>query len=166
MTAQTRSATGIAVQYMVLAAFVGACLAAGVIGTWLSGAMQSAWYAELRRPQWAPPAWLFGPVWTVLYASMGTSAWLVWRGHGWRRGGNAMAAFMVQLALNSVWSGIFFGLRAPGWAFVELVALWVAILVTVVLFRRLERVAAMLLIPYLAWVSFAGALNFEIWRLN
>lgn len=166
MTVQTRRSPGAALQVLALVAFIGACLAAGVIGTWLSGAMQSSWYAELRRPEWAPPAWVFGPVWTALYAMMGTAAWLVWREHGWERAKSAFGVFAVQLALNSVWSGIFFGLREPGWAFAELIVLWLAILATVVVFQRLHRVAGMLLLPYLAWVSFAGVLNFAIWRLN
>ncbi|MGV3724103.1 MAG: TspO/MBR family protein, partial [Actinomycetota bacterium] len=130
MTVQTRQPITFASKWLALAAFIGVCLAAGVIGTALSGTTQSTWYAELRRPDWAPPAWVFGPVWTTLYAMMGTAAWLVWRELGWGRGGKPLSAFAVQLALNSIWSGIFFGLREPGWAFFELVVLWLAIVVT------------------------------------
>jgi benzodiazapine receptor len=123
------------------------------------------YYAGLRKPSWAPPAWLFGPVWTVLYALIGTAAWLVARDP--RRGGQpALKLWGAQLALNAAWTPIFFGLRAPGAALVEIVAMWVAIAVTTVAFVRRRRLAAALMLPYLAWVTFATLLNLAIWRRN
>ena len=122
------------------------------------------WYRELEKPGWAPPPWLFGPVWTVLYAMMGIAAWLVDRSRPMSRG--ALGLFGLQLALNALWTPIFFGLRRPFAAFVEILAMWVAILATVVAFTRARVVAGLLLVPYLAWVTFAALLNGAIWRRN
>ena len=123
------------------------------------------YYARLSKPDWAPPGWLFGPVWTVLYALMGTAAWLVAR-----KPGSAARAPLVlwgaQLALNATWTPVFFGLRAPGLALVNIVALWSALVATIAAFFSRRRLAAGLLLPYLAWVSFATALNYGIWRRN
>lgn len=124
------------------------------------------WYASLRKPAWNPPGWVFGPVWFALYSMMAVAAWRVWREGGWRRQGGPLGWFLVQLALNAAWSPLFFGLRRPGVAFLEIVLLWVAIAVTLVRFRPVSRAAALLLAPYLAWVSFAAVLNFALWRLN
>lgn len=126
------------------------------------------WYEALARPSWSPPGWLIGAIWTVLYVMMAVAAWLVWR-DGAVRGVSAkvpLAVWGVQLALNAAWSPIFFGLRAPGWALVDLVALWVAIVATTVLFFRRTLWAGILFLPYVAWVSFAGVLNLRIWQLN
>jgi benzodiazapine receptor len=120
-------------------------------------------YAGLERPAWAPPAWLFGPVWTVLYALIATAGWLVWRRVGW---GPALWAWVVQLVLNVLWTPLFFGAGRYGLAFAELVLMWLAIGVTVDRFRRVSGPAAALLLPYWAWVAFAGTLNLTIWRLN
>ncbi len=124
------------------------------------------WYEALTRPPWTPPDWLFGPVWTVLYGLMAVSAWLVWRRGGFAAQPLPLSAFMVQLGLNATWSWLFFGLNRPGIALGGLVLLYLAVAATLVLFWKLERVAASLLVPYLLWLSFAAALNFEIWRLN
>jgi tryptophan-rich sensory protein len=123
------------------------------------------YYADLRKPAWAPPPWLFGPVWTALYALIGVAAWLVDRrgGAGSRR---ALGLWGGQLALNAAWTPIFFGLRAPGPALVEILVLWVAVAATTIAFLARRTAAGALLLPYLAWVTFATALNFEIWRLN
>lgn len=123
------------------------------------------YYARLDRPPWAPPGWLFGPVWTVLYAMMGVAAWLVAKrgGAGTRP---ALGLFGTQLVLNAAWTPIFFGLRNPGLALVEIGVMWVAIAATVVAFLARRTAAGALLLPYLAWVSFAALLNFEIWRRN
>ena len=123
-----------------------------------------AWYRSLNRPRWSPPAWVFGPVWTFLYASMGVAAWLVWRRGGRRR--VPLALFGVQLALNAAWTPLFFGARAIGPALAEIVATWVAVLATTVAFARQRSLAGALLLPYLAWVSFATALTASIWRRN
>lgn len=153
-------------QPLALVVCVVICLAAGGIGSVWTTASVRTWYQEIERPSWTPPDGLFGPVWTALYLMMAIALWLVWREKGVRGAPAAMGAFAVQLVLNTAWSGIFFGLRMPGLAFAELVLLWVAILVTIVLFWRVRPLAGALLLPYIAWVSFAGALNFALWRLN
>jgi translocator protein len=124
------------------------------------------WYLALERPAWSPPPWLFGPVWSVLYLLIGLSAWLVWKRRGFAGARVALALFLVQHALNAAWSWLFFGLQAPGLALVEILVLWALILATILAFWRHRRLAGLLLVPYLVWVSFAAALNFEIWRLN
>lgn len=122
-------------------------------------------YSELNRPAWAPPSWLFGPVWTVLYLLMGIATWLVWlRPHRLRSA--ALAAFLVQLVLNAAWSWIFFGLRETGIAFAEISVLWIAILITLMLFWKVRKSAGMLLVPYLVWVGYAAALNYSLWAMN
>ncbi len=142
------------------------CLAVGGIGSlWTMQAIPE-WYAGLRKPSWTPPAGVFGPVWTLLYITMGIAAWLVWRKEGWAGAVVPLALFAVQLALNLAWSGIFFGLRQPGWAFLEIVLLWGAIVATMVAFFRVVPAAGWLLAPYLLWVTFAAALNFAVWSLN
>ena len=125
-----------------------------------------AWYQGLVKPALTPPGWVFGPVWTVLYAAMGVSAWLVWRQKDRVPVQGALFLFGIQLVLNGIWTYLFFGLKNPGLAFVEILVLWVAIACTVISFRQKSRTAALILIPYLAWVSFAAYLNFELWRLN
>ena len=125
-----------------------------------------AWYWQLSKPAWTPPPWLFGPVWTLLYMMMGVSAWLLWARRSGPGGRAAMALFLAQLALNFAWTPLFFGLHALGVAMAEMVALWLAILGTIVVGWRVRRAAALMLLPYLAWVSFAAALNFAIWQLN
>jgi tryptophan-rich sensory protein len=124
------------------------------------------WYKNLAKPWWTPPDWLFGPVWTLLYLFMGVAAWLVWRRGGFQEARGALALFLVQLLLNALWSWVFFGLQQPGWAFLELSLLWLAIAATLAAFWRLVPAAGWLLAPYLAWVSFAGVLNFALWHLN
>ena len=125
-----------------------------------------AWYATLDKPPWTPPSWLFGPVWTALYMAMGLAAWGVWRAGSGRPRRQALAAFGVQLALNALWTPVFFGLHRPGSALLVIGLLLVAIAVTIVLFGRIRRWAAALLVPYLAWVAFATALNASIWLRN
>ena len=132
----------------------------------------SAFYAQLVKPSWAPPAWLFGPAWTVLYVLMGTAAWLVWRERALRDPArrrarrHGLAIYVVHLLVNALWTWIFFRWRAGGAAFAELVVLWVFIAITAVLFHRVRPLAAWLLVPYLAWVTYAGALNWAVWRAN
>lgn len=118
------------------------------------------------RPPWAPPGWLFGPVWSALYLLMGLAAWLVWRVRGFAGARSALLVFVSQLAVNALWTWLFFVWRQGALAFLEILMLWVLILVTIGLFWRASRVAALLLLPYLAWVSFASVLTFAIWRLN
>lgn len=128
--------------------------------------LPGAWYATLSKPAWNPPAAVFAPVWTVLYASMGVAAWLVWRRAGFAVAGPALAAFCAQLVLNAAWSYLFFGLHRPGIAFADILALWVVILVVVLLFWRVDWRAGALMVPYLVWVGFASCLNFALWRMN
>jgi len=132
----------------------------------IASASDVNFYTTLVQPAWAPPAWLFGPAWSVLYILMATSAWLVWRRRGFRDAGNALTLFVVQLALNALWTWLFFAWRQGGIALAELLVLWVMIVATIAMFWKLHRLAAALLVPYLCWVSFAGALNFALWRLN
>jgi benzodiazapine receptor len=136
--------------------------AAGAIASVNAG----EFYAELARPSWAPPAWLFGPVWSVLYASMAIAAWLVWRARGFAGARTALVLFVVQLAANALWSWLFFAWQRGGLAFAEVVVLCGLVLATIVAFQRISTVAALLLYPYLAWSAFASALTFAIWRLN
>lgn len=124
-------------------------------------------YGQLARPHWAPPAWLFGPVWSALYLLIAIAAWLVWQRHGWHRARGALALFVVQLGANALWSWLFFAWRLGGPAFAEIVILWLLIVATLVAFWRLRvRLAAGLMLPYLAWVSFAVVLCHAIWQLN
>lgn len=134
------------------------------------GAFASAgageFYLALVHPDWAPPPWLFGPVWSVLYVFMGVSAWLVWRRRGFARARISLILFAVQLAANGLWTWLFFVWHQGALALSEVLLLWCLIFATMVLFSRVSKLAAALLIPYLAWVSFATALTFSLWRLN
>ena len=151
--------------WLVLIVFLGVCLAAGGVGSVFTATSVREWYPTLRKPAGTPPSWIFGPVWTTLYVLMAVSAWLVWRDYGW--GARfALLVFFAQLALNVAWSGIFFGSRLPGVAFGEIVLLWLAVLFNLIVFYMLQPIAALLLLPYLFWVSYAGYLNYGIWRLN
>lgn len=123
-------------------------------------------YADLVRPDWAPPAWVFGPAWTLLYVLMGIAAWLVWRARGMRGARVALSLFVAQLVLNALWSWLFFGWRLGGLAFVDVIALWALIVATCVAFWRISPLAGGLLVPYLLWVTYAAALNYAVWQLN
>lgn len=125
-----------------------------------------AFYAELARPSWAPPAWLFGPVWSALYALMAVSAWLVWRDRGFASARTALVLFIMQLAANALWSWLFFAWHRGDLAFAGVLVLWCLIVATIVSFQRISILAAGLLYPYLAWCTFASALTFTIWSLN
>lgn len=148
---------------LALFAWLLACFAAAASGAMF---MPGEWYAALNKPAWNPPGWIFGPVWTALYVMMAVAAWLVWRRGGFAAQRRPLGWFLAQLVLNALWTPLFFGLRQPGWAFAEILLLWLAILATLLAFRSVSRAAAWLLVPYLAWVSFAAVLNGTIWRLN
>jgi benzodiazapine receptor len=160
MTARQRARGAVALGVALVIAFVPA------LGGVVTG--PSAWYEGLAKPLWNPPGWVFGPVWTALYASMWVASWLVWR----ERGGKpravrvALWVYLAQLVLNAAWSPLFFGLRRPDLAMIDIVLLWAAIVATVALFWRVRPVAGAVLLPYLAWVTFAAGLNFAIWRMN
>lgn len=148
-----------------LVAALGLCFAAAAAGSVATASSVGGWYATLAKPAWTPPGWVFGPVWTVLYAAMGVAAWLVWRSATAVRD-RALTLFAVQLALNVAWSWLFFGLRRIDLALVEILVLWAAIAATTAAFARARAGAAWLLVPYLAWVSFAAVLNAALLRLN
>lgn len=124
------------------------------------------WYAQLHKPAWNPPNWVFGPVWTLLYITMAIAAWLVWRRGGFMAQKKPLSLFLLQLFLNGLWTPLFFGLHWPGLALLDLLLLWLALLATVIAFWKVRPLAGALLVPYLVWVSFAGALNCALWRLN
>ena len=149
-----------------LIGFIAACFASAGLGAAATSTSVGGWYQTLTKPSWNPPAWLFGPVWSALYLMMAVAAWLVWRDHGWKAARSALMWFGIQLALNVLWSFLFFGRQRPGLAFAEIVALWISIVATCLAFQGKSVTAAWLLIPYLAWTSFAGFLNFTIWRMN
>lgn len=167
------------------------CTLAGGIGSFFTASSVSTWYATLEKPALNPPSWVFAPVWTILYLMMSFSLFLVWKnnwkiqyplitkkwGKAWNpysqrlwtgswQTANVISIFGIQLGLNTLWSVLFFGMQTPGFAFFELLALWCAIIYTIINFYRISKPAAYLLIPYLLWVSFAGYLNFMIWMLN
>lgn len=152
-------------QALGLAGWLAATFVAGGAGA-IASAGAPSFYSELSLPPWAPPAWLFGPVWSVLYVLMGLAAWLVWRKHGFRGASTALRLFVVQLFANALWTWIFFVWRHGALSLAEIVALWLLIASTIAAFWRLHKPAALLLVPYLAWVSFATALTFLLWRLN
>jgi tryptophan-rich sensory protein len=125
------------------------------------------WYQNINKPSWNPPSWIFGPVWTTLYIMMGIALFLVWKSEvSDVMKKNAIAIFAVQLLLNFFWSFIFFNQQQPGWAFVEIIVMWIAILSTIFVFANVSKTAAWLLVPYISWVSFATILNYTIWQLN
>ena len=155
----TRQAVGLVV-------CVAICFAAAGLGSLFARPVIGSWYSLLHKPPWTPPNWVFGPVWSALYLCMAIAAWLVWRRAGLSGAKLPLALFAIQLVFNVTWSGIFFGLRMPGVAFVEIVFLWLFILATTAAFWPFSRVAAWLMAPYLLWVTFAAALNYEFWRRN
>lgn len=148
-----------------LAGFILLCLLVAAVGGAVTASSVGTWYQGLAKPSFNPPDWVFGPVWTTLYVLMAIAAWRVWRLELARRR-PALALWALQLALNLCWSFVFFGARAIGPALAEIVVLLAAILATLVLFWRLDRLAGALLVPYAAWVAFAAVLNAALWRLN
>jgi tryptophan-rich sensory protein len=143
------------------------CEAAGIIGSLFTTPNIPTWYATFKKPGFAPPNWLFAPVWTILFLLMGIALYLVWR-QGWNNPPvkSAMIIFIVQLVVNILWSAVFFGLKSPLAGFFVIVALWFLIILTIILFTNVSKVAGILLVPYLLWVSFASVLNFMLYKLN
>jgi translocator protein len=137
-------------------------LLAGAIGS-IASVSAPEFYAALERPAWSPPGWVFGPVWTMLYLMMGCAAFLVWRERGWTP---VLTFFAIHLVFNALWSWLFFAWRSGAWSFADIVLLWLMIGALVVAFWRIKPVASALLVPYWAWVTFASALNYDIWRRN
>ncbi|MDD5626665.1 MAG: tryptophan-rich sensory protein [Patescibacteria group bacterium] len=142
------------------------CQGVGVLGSLFTMPAIPGWYASLVKPSFSPPNWVFAPAWTTLFLLMGIALYLVWQKGGGRERERALSIFFGQLMLNVLWSSLFFGLHSPQIAFLEILILWLSILATVIVFYRISRVAGLLLLPYILWVSFAAILNFSIWRLN
>ena len=151
--------------WLALAGWLLVTAAAGALGA-VASIDARAFYGQLGQPAWAPPAAVFGPVWTLLYMAMAVAAWLVWRERGFARARGALGLFLVQLGLNALWSWLFFHWHLGGAAFADIVVLLALIVATVVAFARIRRAAAWLLAPYLAWVCFATALNWSVWQRN
>jgi translocator protein len=141
-------------------------LAVGFTGSFFTASSVNDWYTTIEKPSWNPPGWLFGPVWTVLYIMIGLALYRLWTAPVTPLRKWAIYLFFVQMALNFFWSIIFFGCNEIGWALAEIVTLWVVIGLCILLFGRVSYYARNLFIPYWLWVTFAMALNFEIWRLN
>jgi tryptophan-rich sensory protein len=141
------------------------CFAAAAIGA-IGSRSAPEFYSSLSQPGWAPPAAWFGPVWTVLYALMAIAAWLVWRKDGFAGARAALTLFVAQLVFNTWWSWFFFAWHRGALALADIAVLWVLVAATIVAFWFVRRLAAVLMVPYLAWVSFATALNFAVWRMN
>lgn len=141
-------------------------LVGAVAGIFTSSAVDG-WYAVANKPWFNPPNWIFAPVWTILYIMMGIALFLVWRADADKTiKQTAIILFVFQLALNFAWSFIFFKLQQPGWAFAEIIVMWLLILLTIIWFGKISAAAAWLLVPYISWVSFAAVLNYSIWKLN
>ena len=153
-------------QALVLLALLALCLAVGAVGGAVTSTSVGSWYQQLRKPPFNPPNWVFAPVWTTLYIAMAVAAWRVWRERGVQGARSALALFALQLALNLGWSVLFFGFRQIGAALVEILLLLGVIAATALAFRRVDGIAALLLVPYAAWVAFATLLNAALWHLN
>lgn len=152
-------------QVLGLAGWLALSFLAAALGS-LASLRAGSFYADLERPAWAPPGEVFGPVWTVLYALMGIAAWLVWRRCGLRGARAALTLFLAQLAVNALWSWLFFAWQLGAASFADIVLLWLLLTATLIAFWRIHRLAGLFLLPYLLWVSYAGALNFAVWQLN
>jgi benzodiazapine receptor len=152
-------------QFAGLVAWLALAFAAGAIGA-VASVQAASFYSQLTRPSWAPPAGIFGPVWSVLYALMGVSAWLVWRQPREERNTLPFALFVAQLAVNALWSWLFFAWHLGAWAFADVMVLLALISATIREFWRARPLAGILLLPYLAWVGFASALTWSVWQNN
>lgn len=153
--------------WLALPPFIIVCVAVGLSASFITASSVADWYPTLAKPAWTPPNWIFAPVWTTLYVAMGFAAWLVWK-KDMRFAGvrAALILFVAQLALNFMWPFVFFGFRMPGLALVSIVMLFMLVAMTAFAFFQQSRWAGIIMLPYLAWVGFATALNFAIWRLN
>ncbi len=154
------------IHWLKLAVSIIICQLAGVIGSMFTAPNIPSWYATLVKPVFNPPNWIFAPVWISLYVLMAISFYLVWIKNDIPNFGFLMSLFVLQLVLNAFWTIIFFGLKSPFFAFIEIVVLWVLILLCIISFYKISKTASVLLVPYLLWVTFAAVLNFELWRLN
>ncbi len=151
-------------RWLVLAGFLVLCLGVGAVSGVLTSSAIVDWYPTLKKPSFNPPSWVFAPVWTLLYIMMAVAAWRVWLAGPSSK--PALNLFFIQLILNFLWSLFFFGLHSPAWALIDIVALWIMIALTMRAFFQIAKPAGWLLVPYLAWVSFATILNASIWWMN
>lgn len=165
MMTPASKASSVSAQLLGLIGWLGVSFVAATIGA-IASVQAATFYSQLVQPEWAPPPWLFGPVWSVLYTLMGFAAWLVWRRGGFPGNRVALSLFLMQLILNALWTWVFFAWHLGALAFVNIIVLWALIATTMALFWRVSALAGVLLAPYLAWVGFAAALNFSLWRLN
>ena len=149
-----------------LAVCVVVCFSASAVGSFLAFDSVGTWYREIEKPFWTPPSWVFGPVWTALYLMMALAAWRIWRRYGLRNARISLGMFALQLIFNALWTPLFFGLHSPSLAFIDIIILWVLIIATTILFSKRDRIATILMIPYLLWTSFALALNGAIAWMN
>jgi len=149
-----------------LFAFIVICLIISGIGGAITASSVETWYQALEKPIFNPPDWVFAPVWTLLYISMGIAAWRIWRLRSFEATGKALGVFALQLGFNLAWSFLFFGLQRIDLALVEIVILLVAIIVNAIMFWRIDRLAGLMLMPYIAWVTYATVLNASLWLLN
>lgn len=149
--------------WIVLAGFIVACFGVASSGAFFR---PGEWYRSIRKPSWTPPNWLFAPAWTLLYILIAIAGWLVWRKAGFQGAAGAFTIYIVQLLLNAGWSAVFFGLQRIKAGFAEVSLLWLSIAATIAAFAPIDETAALLLVPYLCWVTFAAGLNFAILRLN
>jgi translocator protein len=165
-SSQPAAGPSLARQTLALVLLLALTFAAAAVGGLFTSTSVGGWYQQLERPEWRPPDWIFGPVWTTLYAMMAVAAWLVWRRGRWTHARVPLALWLLQLLLNVGWSALFFGIREPGLAFYEIILLWLAIAATTASFWRWSKIGALIMIPYLAWVTFAAMLNYTIWQMN
>jgi len=149
-----------------LMVFIILTFSAAVLGSVFTNLTLKTWYQTIKKPSWNPPSKVFAPVWTILYIMMAVTGWLIWERLPQKVFSVPMTFFFIQLVLNALWSGIFFALRSPGWAFLEIILLWAFIVLTMISFWTVYWIAGVLFLPYFLWVSFAAFLNFTIWRLN
>ena len=157
------SPNSVGYQTLVLVGWLMFCFVASSTAFFVS---TGGWYAALHKPPWNPPAWIFGPVWSLLYVMMAVAAWLVWREGGWKRQRRALTLFLFQWLLNALWTPLFFGTHRSGLAFAEIIVLWLVLSATLRSFWEASKSAGVLLAPYLAWITFAATLNYAIWRMN
>jgi benzodiazapine receptor len=149
--------------WLLLVIFIIVCELVGISGSIFTVKAIPTWYATLKKPMFNPPNWIFGPVWTILYALQGIAAYLVFRASGI---GLALGIFIIQLLLNALWTSLFFGVKRLGAALIELIVLLICIVATIMLFFGINALAAWLMVPYMFWSAFATALNYKIWQLN
>ena len=164
ITRNARSKTSLAFGLIVSLAV---CFSAAALGGFATTpSVNGDWFVNLKKPSWNPPNWIFGPVWSALYLMMAIAAWLVWKKSGFSKSKRALVWFGLHLVLNIMWSVLFFAWQQPSWAAFEILILWISIAVSIALFYRHSKLAAGLLTPYLAWVTFAAFLNIAIWLMN